>query len=181
MARHHRRYGGIVSFGNLPLVNDSVKGMDVLVGAGVGFIASTLVKAALQKVLPGDAYAKLTTTVGKLLPLLTGISAGAALYYAQKKSARGAGHAIGAIALGVGMTVSQYLSGQTIAGVKFEAAPVALDLSGYGGLLVDDNSGPAMNGLIVSDHSDQLNQLGAMSLGEDGGDYADVVELSRVG
>lgn len=184
MSRRRSRLGGIVSFGELPLVNESVKGLDVLMGAGVGFVGSALVKVALQKVLPADTYAKIASTVGKFLPLLTGISAGAVLYYVQKNSnkSRAAGHAIGAAALGLGLTVAELLKGTEVMGMKpFDAAPVSLDLSGYGGLLVDDSSQGQMNGLIVDDHSSQLNQLGAMSMGEDGGDYADVVELSRIG
>lgn len=184
MARRHSRLGGIVSFGNLPLVNDSVKGLDVIVGAAVGFVGASLVKVGLQKILPPETYAKVAQAVGKFLPALTGLSAAAILYYAQKgmNRSRAAGHAIGAAALGVGLTVAELLKGTEVMGMKpFDASPVALDLSGYGGLLVNDNSGPAMNGLIVDDTSGALNQLGAMSMGEDGGDYADVVELSRIG
>ena len=179
--RRSRRFGGIVSLGELPLVNENVKALDVFMGVAAGFVGSAVVKAALQKLLPADTYVKLASTVGKFLPLVTGISAGAILYYAQKgmNRSRAVGHATGAVAIGLGMTVAELLRGQSIAGVTFSAAPVALDLSDYGGLLVDDTS-RGMNGLIVADKSDQLSDLGVHALGEDGGDYSDIVELSKL-
>jgi hypothetical protein len=105
MARRRRRsYRGItsVSLGRLPIVNNTVKGTDVLVGAAVGPLVGALLSGLEKKFAPGkEGKGVITENLPKEIPpvALFGIATAAALYYGQKKSSMGAGHAIGALAL----------------------------------------------------------------------------------
>lgn len=170
MARRRRRsYRGITSLnlGNLPVgLDDSVQVKDVLMGVAVGLVGAAGVKAVLNKFAP-TIYAKVSGIAGPAIPLVTGIAAGAVLYYAQKGSGRARGHAVGAAMAGLAVTLMAYLPKLNIPGLDFNEV-VALNLSGmggYNGLLVNDSSD--FQGLLVSDNSDSLNELAAMSMGDD--------------
>jgi Kef-type K+ transport system membrane component KefB len=176
MARRSR-YAGL-SLGALPLVGESVKGTDVLVGVLAGIIGAAGVKAIAQKVLPPETWLKLKESLGIALPLAGGVSVAAILYYAQKgmDKDRATGHAIGAAAAGLVVTTVSYLKDKEFLGLKFDAPPVQLSLSDYNGLLVD-NANRSMNGLIV-DNNAALGRLGAISMGgDDELGYSDVVAL----
>lgn len=165
MARR-RHYRGITSLnlGNFPIsFTDSVSVGDVLMGVGVGLVGAAGVKAVLNKFAPA-LYQKVKDMVGPAIPLLTGISAAAVLYYAQKGNSRARGHAVGAVTAGLAITLMSYLPKLQLPGLDFSDV-VSLNLGGYNGLLVADNSD--FNGLIVADNSDSLNELAAMSMGDD--------------
>ncbi len=172
MARRRRSFRGITSLnlGNFPVsMSDSVNVGDVLMGVGVGLVGAAGVKAVLNKFAPA-LYAKVRDMAGPAIPLITGISAGAVLYYAQKGSSRARGHAVGAAMAGLAITLMSYLPKLNLPGLDFSDV-VALNLGGlggYNGLLVADNSDSnAYHGLIVADTSDSLNELAAMSMGDD--------------
>lgn len=197
MARKHRRrgrrYGGITSV-SLGAITDifsaSVGVQDVLVGVAAGFIGANLVQIGAKKVIPLETYAKLQSTVGPLMPVLSAAGAAAALYMLQKNSAprRAEGHAAGALAAGVTLAVAAYLKGKTVGGITFdEVTSVNLGggygggygyrgynyggllvgdttdgLSGYGGLLVGDTTDGSMAGLAMSAMGDDDDGLGAL-------------------
>jgi hypothetical protein len=171
MARRRRSYRGITSLnlGALPVgLDDSVQVKDVIMGVAVGLVGAAGVKAALNKFAPG-IMTKIRDMAGPAIPLITGVAAGAALYYVQKGSSRARGHAVGAAMAGLAVTLMSYLPKLNIPGLDFNEV-VSLNLSGlggYNGLLVNDSSD--FNGLLVSDNSDSLNELAAMSMDEDGG------------
>lgn len=173
MARRRRRYHGItsISLGNLPVgLNDHVAVQDVLLGIVAGLGASAVLKGLLNKFLPVQ-YAQLKNAAGPAVPLLASAGAGAALYMLQKGSDRAKGHAVGAVAAGLAVTVMGYLPkvASMIPGVPFDFSDVVSvnlgGLGGYGGLLVADSS-DQFNGLLVADKSDDLNQLAAYSMGD---------------
>lgn len=176
--RRSRRYHGITSV-NLGFVpgldlNRSASGMDVLMGAAAGFVGAQVVKAVAQKFLPAgikDMLFKEGSVLSKLSPLIVSSAAGAILFYAQKRSARGYGHLVGAAAVGVALTAREFLKGMSVAGITFDEV-VGVNLGGYSGLLVQDSTG--MNGygnysgLLVQDSTGQsLNELGSLSMGGD--------------
>lgn len=179
--RHRRHYRGItsVNLGALPgldMLDKSANGMDVLIGAAVGFVGGQVVSGLAMKYLPESVTSMLVgsdgkpSIISKILPLVVSGAAGAILYYAQKKSSRGYGHLVGSLAVGAAFTVREFLKDQTIAGITFSEV-VGVNLGGYSGLLVADNTG--MNGfagLLVDDNTGtkaSLNQLGALSMGGD--------------
>lgn len=173
----HRRFREVTSLklGFLPNLNRSVSAQDVLIGGGVGLVAAQGVKAVVGKFAP-SILAQAEGTLGKFMPLATGIAAGAALYYGQRKSARGFGHAIGAAAVGLALTVREFLAGVSIGGMTFsEVTSLRLGQNPYGGFLVPDNTG-RMNGLLVADNTDaRLNELAAMSMAPDDDGIASLV------
>jgi hypothetical protein len=178
----HKQYRGItsISLGAMPVeLNDSVKVMDVLVGAAVGVIGSGALRALLNK-FAGETYQSVKGTLGPALPLLTGLGTGLVLYYAQKNMAvgRAKGHLVGAVGAGVAATVMSYLPkiGEMLPkewALDFSDV-VSLNLGGlgryadYSGLLVSDQSD--FNGLLVADKSDDLNQLAAYAMGDEDDD-----------
>ncbi len=171
-----RRYSGItrVALGAFPQLNRSANVGDVAVGVGLGIVGSAGVKAVLGKFAPG-VLASAEGMAGKATPLLTGLAAGAALYYGQKKSSRGFGHAVGAVAAGLTLTVVEFLRGQSFFGLNFSEV-TAVNLGGYRGLLVPDHTDARMNGLLVADNTDsRLNELAAMSMGADDDGIASLV------
>jgi hypothetical protein len=172
MARRRRRYGSVteVSLGAfMPDLKANVAIGDVAVGVGAGLVAAQGVKALVAKFAP-SLLAQAEGMLGKAMPFATGIAAGAALYYAQKKSDRGYGHAVGAAMAGLAISVSDFLRGQNFLGMTFqEVTQVQLGRYGnYAGLLVPDHTDGRMNGLLVRDNTDaRLNELAAMSMGDD--------------
>ena len=178
MSRHRRRskrYGSAVevSLGNLPFMNDSVNVMDLLIGIGVGLLGSAVVKGVFKKVAPAF-YAQVAGTIGAAMPAVTGTAAAAALYYAQGKSSRARGHAVGAAAAGIALAgwdllkanlgaVSPYLDFSEVVSVNMGG------YGNYGGVLINDQS-DRMNGyagVLIADKSDGLNELAALSMAPD--------------
>lgn len=201
MARRHRRhrrsrrYGSVVTIPGLsaiPIINDNVKVSDVAVGIAVGVFGSALLKGVLKKALndpakPDNMWTKFNSTVGAFVPAVLGISAGAALYYAQKKNQRGAGHAAGAALAGIALSLKSWASAQSFSQPDAAGAAPLFDFSevtqlnlghyrgmgNYRGLLVQDNSdglsgyNQNMGGLLVQDNSDGLSGLASLSMGDD--------------
>jgi len=166
---HRRRHSfrGItsVALGAFPDLNKSVTVMDVGVGVIGGLVAAAGVRAALAKFAP-SILAQADGALGKAMPFATGVAAGAALYYAEKKSSRGYGHAVGAAMAGLALTAMDFLRGQHLFGMTFNEV-TRVQLGQYGGLLVQDGT-DRLNGLLVADSTDsRLNELGAMSMGGD--------------
>lgn len=176
--RRHRRYGSAVevSLGNLPFMNDSVNVMDLLIGIGAGLLGSAVVKGVFKKVAPAF-YAQVAGTLGAAMPALTGTAAAAALYYAQGKSPRAKGHAVGAAAAGVALAswdllkanlgaVSPYLDFSEVVSVNMGGWN---GYGNYGGVLINDRSDGlgGYGGVLIADKSDGLNELAAMSMAPD--------------
>lgn len=175
--RRHKRYGSAVevSLGSLPFMNDSVNVMDVLIGIGASLLGSAVAKGIFKKVAP-EMYMKLATTVGAAMPIVTGSVVAAGLYYAQGKSSRARGHAVGAAAAGIALggwdllkaqlgSVSPYLDFSEVVSVNMGG----YGYGNYGGVLINDNS-DRMNGysgVLIADKSDGLNELAAMSMAPD--------------
>ena len=183
MAR--RRYGGMVSIplGNfLPSVRGSVRPMDVIIGGAVGFVGVNVLDALLNK-FAASAWGSVKTSLGKLLPVAVGTLAGSAIYMVGKKTKllaadKATGFFWGAVAYGVAATAQNFLRGMAIpgAGGAVFSDVVALPLSSYNGLLVD-NPAP-MNGLLVDNPTPQrsnLAALGQLSLGDDEYDGMDAL------
>lgn len=176
MARR-RRYNGIVSLGALDLPKQ-VSTVDVLAGLVAGLVGSAGLMAVIQKYAP-DVAEKVKSTLGAAFPLAGGISVAAILFAVQNKSnpQRAMGHAVGAAAAGGFVALLNYLKTAKPFGLTFDAPPVALSLSDYNGLLVDNSVQRQMSGLIV-DNNASLGQLGALSMGgDDEVGYADIVAL----
>ena len=191
MARHRRhrrsrRYGSVVTIPGLsaiPIINDDVRVSDVAVGIGVGVFGAALLKGVLKKALydaakPTDnMWTKFNDAVGAFVPAVLGVGAGAALYYGQKKSKRGAGHAAGAALAGVALSLKSWAAQQDFAKAKSDGSQPLLDFSevtqlnlgNYRGLLVQDHSDglSGYNGLLVQDRSDGLSGLASLSMGDD--------------
>lgn len=174
--KHHRRYNGMVSLSGLPLLDDSAKVVDIVVGAAIGVVAVGGIKAVLQK-YAAATYVQLQTAVGPVLPALAGFAAGAALYFAEKGSNKGraTGHAAGAAVVGIALTVQKVLETQKPFGIDFSDV-TTLNLNelqarrAMAGMLVADRSDGiqrGMNGMLVSDTSDGSAQLAALSMGDD--------------
>ncbi len=180
MARRRRRYSGIVSLGGLEdVISGSVNTKDVLMGLAAGVIGGLGLKFVLNKYAPSIAVQ--LGKAGKAIPLVTGLTIGAALFYAQKGSAAAKGQALGAGAAGAAITLLGYAAdwaasaGYNVAGYGDPA--MALNLSNYRGLLVDNAVQRPMNGLIV-DNNANLSRLGALSMGgDDELGYSDIVAL----
>lgn len=182
MARRRRRYGGTVgvNLGNLPLVNESVNTTDVLMGLGVGVVASALVKGALKKFAPG-AYAQVATTAGAFVPALVGAAGAAAVYYGGRNLLKMSDHkakglATGAVAAGAALSAWDFARSNlaTVGGGMLDfSGTVGVNLGGYNpgyGMLIDDSAGQGVNGyggMLVADHSDGLSELAAVSMGPD--------------
>lgn len=184
MARK-RRYAGIVALNGIPLVEDDVKVMDVVVGAVVGLVGSAAIKAGLNKFAPSV----LTAVPAAAVPVLAGFGSAAALYFAQKDGAkkRATGHAAGAAVSGIVLAALDMLRQYKPLGLDFGDAPVALNLSNYGGLLVNDPryngllvNDPRYGGLLVNDNSQSMNDLASMGMDNDD-DYSDLVALNGLG
>ena len=204
MARHRRhrrsrRYGSssvvtIPGLSAIPIINDSVKVMDVAIGIGIGVFGAALLKGIAKKALydpakPTDnTWVKFDKAVGAFVPAVFGIGAGVAAYYGLKKTQKAAGYAAGAALAGVALSAKAWAQGQDFAKPKTDSAGVVtqplldfsevtqLNLGGYRGmgdyrgLLVRDTTdgSNAMNGLLVRDTTDgSLSGLAAMSMGDD--------------
>ncbi len=185
MARRRRRYSGIVSLGGLEdIVSGSISVSDALMGLAAGVVGGLGVKYLINQYAPQsikDAVNKL----GAAVPLAASLSVGAALYYAQGKTASAKAQALGAAGAGAAITLLGYATnfaakqGVNVAG--YGAPAVSLNLSGYNGLLVNNTVAPGsrmpLNGLIV-DNNANLSQLGALSMGgDDELGYSDIVAL----
>jgi hypothetical protein len=172
--RHRRSSLAGFALNGLPVrLGDSVKVQDVVLGAAAGLAVTTLVKGLLNK-FAGAAWASAKQSLGPAVPVVTAFASAAALYYAQKGSARAKGHAVGAVTAGVAVTVLALLPKlQTM--LPAAAQPyfdfsdvVGINLNGLGnyGYLVEDQPNRAYAGLLVSDKSDALNELAAYSMGD---------------
>lgn len=204
MARKHRRrsFHGLtsISLDGIPGLGESVSTTDVLVGAAVGLVGTKVIQALVKLYAPKTMFVgtglfapvinettKLPepSIASKVLPLVAGIGAGAALYFANdklmKNTRRGWGHAAGAASVGVALTVSEFVRTVNIPLLKDEnkqpiqfGSVVSMDLgyNGFGGTLVQDNSDRLpYSGMLVADRSDSLNELAAYDMGvSDDGD-----------
>ncbi|MFZ2152124.1 MAG: hypothetical protein WAV09_03390 [Minisyncoccia bacterium] len=180
MARRRRRFSGIVSLGGLTdIVGGSVATKDVLMGLVAGVVGGLGLKYVLNKYLPS-----VSAQLGKLggaVPFATGLSIAAALFYAQKGSQAAKGQALGAAGAGAAISLLGYAAdaaakaGFAVSG--YGGPAMALNLSNYSGLLVDNAAQRPMNGLIV-DNNANLSRLGALSMGgDDEVGYSDIVAL----
>lgn len=104
MARRRRRLSGFAALSGA--LDQSVKPTDVLVGAAAGVAGVALAKLALTK-LQGMSFMQgkvIPDIVTDLVPAVGAAGVGAALYFAQKKSGRAAGHLAGAVATGLAIS-----------------------------------------------------------------------------
>lgn len=177
MAKRHRRrrYGGTVgvNLGRLPLLGESVNTTDVAIGIGAGILASAAVKAAVKRFAPG-VYAQVAATAGAAMPVLVGAAGAAALYFGGTKllkmnSYKAKGLAAGSALVGAALAAWDFARANlsTVGGGLLDfSGTVGVNL----GMLIDDSAGQhvnGMNGLIIADHSDNLAELAAVSMGPD--------------
>lgn len=158
MARRRRsRFSEMttLNLGELPLVGDTVKGGDVFVGVIAGLIG----QAVIKKFAPADLLAKIPAGIA---PVVTSGGVAAALYFAQKKSQRGTGHAIGAASVGLAFAARDWLVANKPFGLDFSGM-TTLNLGQYGGFLVDQ---PRMNGFLVDQTArpEQMSGLAQLSM-----------------
>jgi hypothetical protein len=154
MAKRRRKYRGLGDIVALPfsnLVDDiqgSMKGTDVLVGALVG-VAGIGAFNWLKAQTWAPAFLKTNTTVARFTPALVGVAAAAGAYFGDKKllkmPSRAAGHAAGALGVGLALQAIQ------------EATPSSrlsdiVDLR-LNGLRSTTYRRRALNGMIIDDRS----------------------------
>lgn len=195
MARHRkrRRYGGTVgvSLGNLPGLGRSINSTDALVGAGVGVIATALVKGIANMFAPQMA-AQVRGATGSFFPAIAGAVAATGVYFGSKmlmKSSpeKSMSYAVGAAAPGIAQSLQmlavQYV-GPASGGVMDFSGTVGVNLGGYrpmGMLVADGSDGGAgvqgYGGLLVADHSDNLAELAAISMGPDSDGIAELMTM----
>lgn len=196
MARHRRRrrYGSTVgvNLGALPGLGRSINSTDALIGAGVGVLASALVKGVANMVAPSVA-AQVKGMAGPFYNAIAGAVAGAGVYFGSKmllKSSpeKAMSYAVGAAIPGVAMSLQalavQYVGPATGGALDFSGT-VGVNLGGYRGgmgMLVSDPSdgGAGVNGyggLLVADHSDNLAELAAISMGPDSDGIAELMTM----
>lgn len=157
--KSYRGYVSVPSLGFLKTLKGSVDGMDVLVGGVAGMAAAGLVKYAYNEFVPLDLKAKIPAVAAKALPVVFSALGGAALYYGQKKSSRGKGHMIGAIAGGLAIVTWDTLR---------EQFPQLADYGSYvypslGGVIADNPRLP-FNGVIMDNPN--LGALSAMAMAD---------------
>lgn len=164
MARHKRRYAGLVSVpffnGISDVLGRSVKFQDALIGSLIGVGATALGKYAYNKAVVASAVAAQTPAgatsgltdiltngyVKAAVPAISGALAGAGVYYAMGKSSKAVGYAAGSVAAGVAVSAFDMLKSNVDGLADLVALP-------YNGLLVRDQ----YNGLLVRDPAPALH------------------------
>jgi len=170
MAKRSNR--GFKAFGlMLPKMSDlkkSAKGMDILMGAGVGIAGILGAKWIMNKLTTAEAGktptidpTKIPAFVTKIQPLLGGVLFGALAYalYRKKSKAKATGWLLGSVGAGVAVTGLSYLQNTAWAQKQGLAA-----YQGFG-VLTTDRRLPAM-GMLQADTRTNLSQLAAMSMGD---------------
>lgn len=185
MARRRKRYGSIVSvgLGRLPIINSSVSFKDAAIGVGLGLLGSALLKGLAKRFVP-SAYASAAGAVGQFMPALAGIGAGAALYFAGKKSSRATGQAAGAILAGLALSAWDFARAKlsTVGGGVLDfSGTVGVNLGRYG-MVINDGSDrgegvQGYNGLLIADHSDSLAELANLSMAPDNDGIAELMSM----
>lgn len=170
-----------------PVVKGEVSSMQVLAGAAVGTVGAGLVKYALNQIevekkdAPGVKVAILAADgplgmLAPVVPVLTASLAGVGLYMAQKKSARGKAHLVGAVSAGVAISAFDYLR-TAEATRKYFADYVSFpQVSGYNDYVRFPSMGviannPRLNGFGVIANNPRLAEVTASAMGSMGGDY----------
>lgn len=175
-----RSHRGFKAFGlNLPKISDlkkSAKGMDILMGAGVGIVgilgaqwimnkltATKDAAGADKKPIIDGSTDFMVKTFPKIQPLLGGVLFGALAYalYRKKSTAKATGWLVGSVGAGVAVTGLKYLQGTTWA--KNQGLAGIDSFPAYGRLM-PDRPLPAM-GLIQPDRR-SLNALAAQAMGD---------------
>ncbi len=166
--RHYRGIGSLVKFPGLSglKIPSSVKPVDVAVGMGLGLAGAIGVKKGL-------AAANISIPAAIPAPVLSGLATAALLYFAQKKSPKAAGHAVGAALGGAivwaygmlaapGMPLSSYGDIRTLP-------------PGYGGPIFDNPrmsgfGGPIFDNPRMSGANNLARLAGLQGLGDDNDD-----------
>lgn len=173
-----KRSRGFKAFGlSLPKMSDikkSAKGMDILMGAGVGIVgilgfkwvmnkltATKDSKGVEKKPIIDGSTDFMQKTFPKVAPLLGTALFGALAYalYRKKSKAKATGWLIGSIGAGAAVTGLAYIQSSDWASKQGLAS-----YQGFG-VLQPDRRLPAM-GLLQADTRSSLNQLAAMSMGD---------------
>lgn len=167
-----KRSRGFKAFGlSLPKMSDikkSAKGMDILMGAGVGIVGILGFKWVMNKLTatkdgkaPMIDPAKIPAFFPKVAPLLGTALFGALAYalYRKKSKAKATGWLIGSLGAGAAVTGLSYIQS-----TDWAAKQGLANYHGFG-VLQPDRRLPAM-GLLQSDPRASLNQLAAMSMGD---------------
>jgi len=139
----------------------SAGGTEMLVGVGIGLAGSAVARMAYVQF--GDMLpAPVKDIVGRVLPLIGGAAAGAGAYAVRKKT----DNLTGAVVAGIALTAWDFLQEKftKLAGVV--SLPMYDGYRGYNGVLVQDNSGGMMNGLVVDEPRPGMAGLAAMSMGD---------------
>lgn len=156
-------FRGFSSFNSA--LSATYKGQDLLVGAAAGLVGTLGFKWAANQFMAG----KLPSVVTDNFPIFGAAATAAALYFGEKKSARGAAHALGAIMAGGAV------AGWSALKAKFPALADVVSFrydaynQGYGILQNDYQPMPTMagyNGLLVDNTTRTLNHLAGLSMSD---------------
>jgi len=196
MARHRRRrrYGSTVgvNLGALPGLGKSINSTDALIGAGVGVIATALVKGLANMFMPGPA-AQVRGALGSFFPAAAGAVAATGVYFGSKmllktSPEKSMSYAVGAAVPGLAQSLQQlavqYVGPATGGALDFSGT-VGVNMGVYTrsppmGMLVADTSDQGQGtygGLLVADHSDNLSELAAISMGPDSDGIAELMTM----
>lgn len=173
-----KRSRGFKAFGlALPKMSDikkSAKGMDILMGAGVGIVgilgfkwvmnkltATVDSKGVEKKPIIDGSTDFMKDTFPKVAPLLGTALFGALAYalYSKKSKTKATGWLIGSLGAGAAVTGLSYIQS-----TDWAAKQGLASYHGFG-VLQPDRRLPAM-GLLQADSRASLNQLAAMSMGD---------------
>jgi hypothetical protein len=146
-----------MSLPNLNSFKGSVDAKDVVVGAAVGLAGSAGIRYALNQY---GLMSRVPTFAVRFLPSLTGIVAGAALFVAQKGSARAKAHLVGSVTAGIAVNLWQEIQSQFPALQDY----VSLNMP-MSGMLIND---PRLQGMLVDDSARNLAEVQSVNLQDDG-------------
>lgn len=180
--RHGRRSGGFKAFGlAFPKVSDikkNAKGLDILMGAGLGVLGIIGLKVAYNKLTApkadGTAVVKeIPGLLAQFSPLIGGVVAGAVAYalYHKKSAAKATGWLIGSVGTGAAITAVNHLSGMdwvkknTTFAVPADASIAAKSAAAGGFGLLTRGSAGSSYGLLQRDNMARLSQMAMSDMG----------------
>jgi hypothetical protein len=183
--KHSRRHGrgGFKAFGlAFPKISDikkNAKGMDILMGAGLGVLGIVGIKVAYNKLTAKTADGKdgivkeIPGVLAQFSPLIGGVLAGAAAYalYHKKSAAKATGWLIGSIGTGVAITAATYVNEMdwvkknTTFAVPADASEAAKRVAAGGFGLLTRGAAGSNYGLLQRDNMARLSQMAMGDMG----------------
>lgn len=180
--RHGRRSGGFRAFGlAFPKVSDikkNAKGLDILMGAGLGVLGIIGLKVAYNKLTvtkdgKEGMVKEIPSVLAQFSPLLGGVVAGAVAYalYHKKSAAKATGWLIGSVGTGAAITAVTYLNevqwvkDNTKFVVPADASDAAKRVAAGGFGLLTRGSAGSSYGLLQRDNMARLSQMAMSDMG----------------